>query len=227
MKFPILLLALSFTAAHASGDAFDAAWQATAAQPMAEDHPYLAALDAYYASEKFDAERCDLGLQGEQSARLLLDFDSHGKLSIRHRATSEELALCLSRMFYANPPPTPPQLPMSLPYAFKRADPVASAFDADWQAATDAIGKIDDVYKKELQDYFASDTLGDEGCEEALHEDHGARLLLEFDRHGGFTIRSDSANTDVLSCLSDVFTASTPPTPAKLPLAIPFWFQRS
>ena len=122
MKTPLLITLLALAPlAHAVASRFDADWKQARALPM-PSAAYEEALDAYYASDDFDAARCDKGLQGEQSARLLLDFDARGVLSIRSDATSEKLALCLSHHFAANPPPTPPRLPLSLPYAFTRHD---------------------------------------------------------------------------------------------------------
>jgi hypothetical protein len=124
MKIPFLLFLVS-SAALAQGGSFDEAWRSASQRSIADDDPYIAALDAYYESDVLDLEGCDRGLVGEQSARLLLNFDKSGVFSITSESTSPSLEQCLRTQFMTNPPPTPFALPVSIPYAFKRADPAS------------------------------------------------------------------------------------------------------
>lgn len=121
MKALAILLAVP-GAAGAADASFDAAWE-QARRSLEAPHPYLATLDEYYGADTFTAEACDRGLRGAQQARVILHFDATGKFSIDAESTSDVLEACLRETFTANPPPVPPQLPLSLAYEFRRDDP--------------------------------------------------------------------------------------------------------
>lgn len=101
-----------------------------------------------------------------------------------------------------------------------------AGFDSDYLRATTTMDGLDPAYLAELEDYFASPVLDDERCGSAAPGNPSARLLLSFDAAGTFRVTGEASNAAMLRCLRNTFAANPPPIPPRLPLALPYAFER-